>query len=357
MRTQSPRSLTESLITKQKLEKIYQLLKAKIEISSRKFLNHDDCTKIIVSDHCSWIIRVQKGQAKLSKIETPDYEVAGFDNIFEFGSQVIIEMFGKELLCWEYLDKCFYENKIVILKENNINTILQIFIEFPFIDINLEFDKIDSFDLEHSIHTTGYEDNIYIGTPLEKYNTGYLGTPINTAKAALESLNIQCQEFRFIELGCGKGRVVILAAFYPFKQVVGIEYSKDLSEIAKSNVNTLSHKLISKDIEIHTKDARDHDYENDDSVFFLYESFSIEVFCIVLEKIYNQIYLKGRKVIFIMIANGLCEQLDQCSWLELTNQETPDYILGCIKKSGWLIFDCNNKLGEEHFNFYIYRSK
>lgn len=58
-----------------------------------------------------------------------------------------------------------------------------------------------------------------------------------------------------------------------------------------------------------------------------------------------------------MIASALCEQLDQCPWLELADQEHPEYTLECIKKSGWLIVDCNNKLGEGLLNFYIYRSR
>jgi predicted RNA methylase len=43
-------------------------------------------------------------------------------------------------------------------------------------------------------------------------------------------------EFTFVDLGCGKGRAMILAREYGFHRVMGVEYSGKLVRIARSNL-------------------------------------------------------------------------------------------------------------------------
>jgi len=53
--------------------------------------------------------------------------------------------------------------------------------------------------------------------------------------SAIEGLDVDHANFTFIDFGSGKGRVLLLAARYPFKEVVGIEFSKELNDIALLN--------------------------------------------------------------------------------------------------------------------------
>src|SRR5215218_10190886 len=41
----------------------------------------------------------------------------------------------------------------------------------------------------------------------------------------------------FVDLGCGKGRVLYMAARRPFKRVIGIEWSERFSRIARVNLD------------------------------------------------------------------------------------------------------------------------
>jgi tRNA1(Val) A37 N6-methylase TrmN6 len=45
-------------------------------------------------------------------------------------------------------------------------------------------------------------------------------------------------KFAFIDLGSGKGRALFLAAAYPFKRIIGVEYAPELHEIAMRNTRT-----------------------------------------------------------------------------------------------------------------------
>jgi SAM-dependent methyltransferase len=44
------------------------------------------------------------------------------------------------------------------------------------------------------------------------------------------------EEYNFVDLGCGKGRAIIVASEFPFRSISGIELSSDLAKIARRNI-------------------------------------------------------------------------------------------------------------------------
>lgn len=63
-------------------------------------------------------------------------------------------------------------------------------------------------------------------------------------QVALERLGIDFRDYSFIDFGSGKGRVLIVAAGYPFKSVIGIEFSRELHEIAERNIALLPAEAV-----------------------------------------------------------------------------------------------------------------
>jgi len=49
-------------------------------------------------------------------------------------------------------------------------------------------------------------------------------------------------EYAFIDYGCGKGRIVLLAAAKPFVRAIGVEYSALLTSIAQANSMTFTQR-------------------------------------------------------------------------------------------------------------------
>ncbi len=47
-----------------------------------------------------------------------------------------------------------------------------------------------------------------------------------------------------VDLGCGKGRVLLLASHWGFREVRGVEFAQELCEIAKKNIATYSSHSI-----------------------------------------------------------------------------------------------------------------
>jgi SAM-dependent methyltransferase len=54
--------------------------------------------------------------------------------------------------------------------------------------------------------------------------------------AVLRRFRLPLEDFTFVDLGSGKGKVLFLAADYPFARIVGVEYSPELHAVAQENL-------------------------------------------------------------------------------------------------------------------------
>src|ERR1700674_4645239 len=55
-------------------------------------------------------------------------------------------------------------------------------------------------------------------------------------RAMLERLHLDFQRFGFVDLGSGKGRALLLASDYPFREIIGVELSPKLDRVARDNI-------------------------------------------------------------------------------------------------------------------------
>jgi SAM-dependent methyltransferase len=53
----------------------------------------------------------------------------------------------------------------------------------------------------------------------------------------MERLPIAHQDFLFVDVGAGKGRALLLASFFPYKEIIGVDISAALTEVANRNVS------------------------------------------------------------------------------------------------------------------------
>src|ERR1700674_116890 len=55
-------------------------------------------------------------------------------------------------------------------------------------------------------------------------------------RAGLRALPIRYEDYTFVDFGCGKGRVLLLASEFPFRKIIGLEFSPELHGIAENNI-------------------------------------------------------------------------------------------------------------------------
>jgi predicted RNA methylase len=92
----------------------------------------------------------------------------------------------------------------------------------------------------------------------------------------------------FADLGSGKGRVVLQAARYPFRRVIGVELSEDLTAIARRNLATIRGRQC-EEIELVTADVLEFEIPDDLTVVYLYNPFRGELFGQVLAKLIESV--------------------------------------------------------------------
>jgi SAM-dependent methyltransferase len=105
----------------------------------------------------------------------------------------------------------------------------------------------------------------------------------------------------FVEFGCGKGRVVLEAARrYPFRRVVGVEISPDLSDAARRLV-ARGRRMRCRDVRIETADATEFSVPDDMTHAYFYNPFSGATFVHVCANIIASLDRAPRSVRVIYV--------------------------------------------------------
>lgn len=91
------------------------------------------------------------------------------------------------------------------------------------------------YDWDYRVDTTGatvsWRDRL-VGV----FHSPYQPTEPALFHEMLGSLDIDHRKFTFIDLGAGKGRVLLMAADYPFEKILGVELLPELNRIAQQNI-------------------------------------------------------------------------------------------------------------------------
>jgi SAM-dependent methyltransferase len=93
----------------------------------------------------------------------------------------------------------------------------------------------------------------------------------------------------FVDVGSGMGRAVLLASAYPFKQVVGVEVSPGLHEVARENLERARiPQKHCRDVRLVRADARIWQYPPGDLVVFLFNPFDAEAMHVTLNNVIHR---------------------------------------------------------------------
>jgi SAM-dependent methyltransferase len=88
-----------------------------------------------------------------------------------------------------------------------------------------------------------------------------------------------------IDLGSGKGRVVLQAARYPLKRVIGVEVSESLNSIARANLEADRAGLRCRDVQFVTSDVLAYDIPDDVTIAYLNNPFQGAILRAVIAKL------------------------------------------------------------------------
>lgn len=150
------------------------------------------------------------------------------------------------------------------------------------------YEKVERFDQTYGVETSrmiGLDDLGGVG-PHQEEASHYWPTRQREFDRMLETVGeIDHTEYSFLDLGCGLGRVVLLAAAMPFKRVIGIDFSPSLVAQAKENVPRYTGPVESGDIELLCMDAIDFEFPSENLLIYMFSPFSPPVFDTVMENL------------------------------------------------------------------------
>jgi hypothetical protein len=96
-------------------------------------------------------------------------------------------------------------------------------------------------------------------------------------RRALRRLHIGRDDV-FVDYGSGLGRAVLIAATLPFRRVMGVELAREMTEIARANVQRNQRRLRASAVEFVVSDATAWEMPPDVTVAYFYCPFTGDIF-------------------------------------------------------------------------------
>jgi SAM-dependent methyltransferase len=136
--------------------------------------------------------------------------------------------------------------------------------------------RCKTWDVLHGVDTGGQIPLISLNFQSTNKNPGleYHSHHPQITRDALMALDIRYEDYTFIDFGCGKGRVLLLASEFPFRRILGLEFAPQLAEVAKRNLKSYRSKTQRcRDIEVIITDAMEFDLPLEPEVLYFYSPF------------------------------------------------------------------------------------
>lgn len=173
------------------------------------------------------------------------------------------------------------------------------------------------YDWEHSVDTTrsnvGFSTQFLTGTTARPY----FATEPWLFEQIVKGIPADLSLFTFVDLGSGKGRVLLMASDYPLKRIIGVEFMPDLHRAAQKNISGfVSDHQQRQQIETRCMDARDFQFPDGPLVVYLFNPFSEATFAQVLENLRRSVEQSPRPVFIAYRFTEFEKLLAQAPWLE-----------------------------------------
>ena len=168
------------------------------------------------------------------------------------------------------------------------------------------WDRIHPFDIEHGTNTSGFVPVADLDQlkhePARAQSLPYAGSQPSIIRAALTALQ-PLESFKFIDLGCGKGRPLLVASEFPFCEIIGVELSASLAKTARHNADVMMQRFSRRTpIRIVVGDVKQFPLPAGNLVLFLYNPFDEQVVAKVAEAV-NTALTTAQRTVYVVYYN------------------------------------------------------
>lgn len=171
-----------------------------------------------------------------------------------------------------------------------------------------------------------------IGSPNYQYAVYYRATDLPVLDEILRRLEIRHEDYTFIDYGSGKGLVLLRAAAYPFRKVVGVEFARELHETAQRNVARYPAALRRAPVEPVHCDAVEYAPPEGNLALYLYEPFEAPVTRRMIARIDQ--FRHGRDVLVAYAWSKKQSLSSKPLW------DAAPFLHSIAEGDGWTIYRC-----------------
>jgi SAM-dependent methyltransferase len=147
----------------------------------------------------------------------------------------------------------------------------------------------------------------------------YAASSWNVLARILERGEIGSEDV-FLDVGCGFGRVVLAAARYPFKRVIGVDIVPEFTAAAADAVARNRHRLRCGDVRLITADAASWSIPDEVTFAFLGDSFRGEVLEAFVSQLVASAERRPRRLRLIFYGPSGVHPLDEIPQLALVRR-------------------------------------
>ncbi|MGB8543315.1 MAG: hypothetical protein WCD49_16925 [Candidatus Acidiferrales bacterium] len=182
------------------------------------------------------------------------------------------------------------------------------------------------YDRKYHVDTSGeiHLSELDIESPNSAFGNSYQASPPNIIVEMIAALPIRYQDYTFIDIGSGKGLVLFIASNYPFRKIIGVEFSPQLHQIAQENVRSYrSAEQQCTDLELVLSDATQYQIPPGPLVLYMFNPFNEKIVRTLVGNVRASIEANPRPVFILYknpVANLVFEENKFVKKLTLTRE-------------------------------------
>jgi SAM-dependent methyltransferase len=139
-----------------------------------------------------------------------------------------------------------------------------------------------------------------ISSPNARFGGRYHASEEWELAGALRVLNEDLGSFTFVDLGCGKGRSLLIASRMGFKRVIGVEFAAELAATARRNIQIMGVSNAS----VIDADAAEFSPPEDNLVAFLFNPFRNAV----VRRVVGNLERPRAGKLYVIYSNPICAE-------------------------------------------------
>ncbi|MGB6175113.1 MAG: class I SAM-dependent methyltransferase [Methylocella sp.] len=175
--------------------------------------------------------------------------------------------------------------------------------------------QADAFDVKYGTDTAGeiLLWRLDVKSKNVRYGRRYQPVAAEVFRSCIRRIEVDHSSCAFVDLGCGKGRPLIIAGELGFAQVIGVEFARKLADVARHNLQKLN---IGNATIIHG-DAAEYQFPDSNLILYMYNPFSADVMSQVTDRLGEFCAKHPHRQAFVICHRPLCASvIDRAPFLQ-----------------------------------------